>query len=193
MNEILISIQPKYVRDIVHEIKTLEIRKTRPKCDLPCKVYVYCTKNTKQYFNDIKCCESWMMDSDDLGKVIGEFTLNKIDQYEEKDLFEGMDEISDSIVERRSRVWIDVLLKYKGDKEYLYGWNIDNFKRYDKSKELSEFGMLCMGESYWKCENCDYYYLESTEDGRYEECLCNNIKPLKKAPQDWCYVEEIKR
>ena len=30
MNKILISIQPKYVYDIVHEIKTLEIRKTRP-------------------------------------------------------------------------------------------------------------------------------------------------------------------
>lgn len=30
MNKILISIQPKYVCDIVYEIKTLEIRKTRP-------------------------------------------------------------------------------------------------------------------------------------------------------------------
>ena len=41
---ILISINPKWVKKILNGEKTLEIRKTMPKCDLPIDVYIYCTK-----------------------------------------------------------------------------------------------------------------------------------------------------
>ena len=41
---ILISIHPQYVQKILEGSKTIEIRKTKPKCELPCKVYIYCTK-----------------------------------------------------------------------------------------------------------------------------------------------------
>ena len=44
MKSILISIKPQYVADILNGYKTIEIRKTKPKCELPCKVYIYCTK-----------------------------------------------------------------------------------------------------------------------------------------------------
>ena len=45
MKAILISIQPRWVAKILNGEKTLEIRKTMPKCDLPIDVYIYCTKD----------------------------------------------------------------------------------------------------------------------------------------------------
>lgn len=81
MNEIMISIQPQWVAKILNGEKTIEIRKTMPKCKLPIKVYIYCTKNEKQYFSNVKCCESLLMDSNSLGKVVAEFTLDKVDKY----------------------------------------------------------------------------------------------------------------
>ena len=44
MKAIMISIQPKWVAKILNGEKTIEIRKSMPKCDLPIKVYIYCTK-----------------------------------------------------------------------------------------------------------------------------------------------------
>ena len=41
MKEILISIKPQWVEKILSGEKTIEIRKTMPKCKLPCKVYIY--------------------------------------------------------------------------------------------------------------------------------------------------------
>ena len=47
MKSILISIKPKWVAKILNGEKTIEIRKTMPKCDLPIDVYIYCTKDNK--------------------------------------------------------------------------------------------------------------------------------------------------
>ena len=44
--KILISIQPQWVEKILNGEKTIEIRKTMPKCELPVKVYIYCTKRS---------------------------------------------------------------------------------------------------------------------------------------------------
>lgn len=41
---IIISIKPKWVKKILNGKKTIEIRKSIPKCDLPIDVYIYCTK-----------------------------------------------------------------------------------------------------------------------------------------------------
>ena len=43
MKSILISIRPEWVAKILNGEKTIEIRKTAPKCDLPIDVYIYCT------------------------------------------------------------------------------------------------------------------------------------------------------
>ena len=48
MKSILISIQPKWCELIASGKKTIEVRKTRPKIDVPFKVYIYCTKG--KYF-----------------------------------------------------------------------------------------------------------------------------------------------
>lgn len=47
MKKILISIRPEWVVKILNGEKTVEVRKTAPKCDFPCEVYIYCTKGKK--------------------------------------------------------------------------------------------------------------------------------------------------
>lgn len=49
MKEILLSVKPKHLVKILNGEKTLEIRKTIPKCELPCRVWLYCTKATNHY------------------------------------------------------------------------------------------------------------------------------------------------
>ena len=49
MKAILISIRPKWVEKIASGEKTIEVRKTRPKIEMPFKCYIYCTKPSKKY------------------------------------------------------------------------------------------------------------------------------------------------
>ena len=44
MRRIVISINPKWVKLILEGKKKDEVRKTFPKCELPCEVYIYVTK-----------------------------------------------------------------------------------------------------------------------------------------------------
>lgn len=46
MKAIMISIQPQWVEKILNGEKKIEIRKSMPKCQLPCKVFIYCTQGT---------------------------------------------------------------------------------------------------------------------------------------------------
>lgn len=43
MKSVLISIKPKWCELIASGKKTIEVRKTRPKIEIPFKVYIYCT------------------------------------------------------------------------------------------------------------------------------------------------------
>ena len=88
----MISIQPQWVEKILNGEKTIEIRKTMPKCELPCKVYIYCTqaKNVKENIwkvidplNQVKPFYSFdkfgsHKDVALNGKVVAEFTLNDV-------------------------------------------------------------------------------------------------------------------
>lgn len=199
MREIMISIQPQWVEKILDGEKTIEIRKTMPKCELPCKVYIYCTKNEKQYFRNVKCCESLLMDSNSLGKVVAEFTLNKIDRCGEavydanRDLWEDWNTLGLN----NSCVHPYDLEEYSNGYE-IYAWHIDNLKIYDKPKELSEF----YKNNYKKiidelefngCDekHCKYAVGNSFigDDGYCDYSGCPKLK-LQKPPQSWCYVEE---
>ena len=53
MKSVLISIQPKWCELIANGIKTVEVRKTKPKLETPFKVYIYCTKNKKQWLRKV--------------------------------------------------------------------------------------------------------------------------------------------
>lgn len=51
MKSVLISIKPKWCELIANGKKTLEVRKTRPKLEVPFKCYIYCTlKGSNDFF-----------------------------------------------------------------------------------------------------------------------------------------------
>ena len=130
IKSVLISIQPKWCELIASGKKTVEVRKTKPKLDVPFKCYIYCTAN-KHGVNDlleVHGTDGKIRKAN--GKVIGEFvcremTLATIGGYwilpQKKTLIDPLD-----------------LMDYADDKA-LYGWHISELVIYDKPRELSEF------------------------------------------------------
>lgn len=167
MKAIMISIQPQWVSKILNKEKLVEIRKTMPKCELPCKVYIYCTKGKKLY----KCVSNF--DEDLLnGKVVAEFTLNKVDILERdlndwlpKNRYDISNELLKNINLNQEQLW-----NY-GQGKTLYAWYIDDLKVYDKPKELSEFSSISKRMK--------------GKESRFSSHL------LQRPPMSWCYVEEL--
>ena len=138
MKSVMLSIDPKWCKLIASGKKTIELRKTKPRLEIPFKCYIYCT-GFKHFYS--------------FGgqKVIGEFVCDNIQTYA-ADYFIG-DEmpdgtIRDKPVEGEYAYWIPyqnrTCLSYTDIIEYgkgktLYGWHISDLKLYDKPKELSEF------------------------------------------------------
>ena len=99
MKAILISIKPKWVAKILNGEKTIEIRKTMPKCDLPIDVYIYVSKNDGRLYQDFSICKEYIYDKGvkDLqywvynGQVVAKFTLNKVEEigYTPRTLFDS--------------------------------------------------------------------------------------------------------
>lgn len=168
MKSIMISIKPEWVAKILNGDKTIEIRKTMPKCELPCKVYIYCTKQSRPLvYGDVRCSGGYTerytqtynwskKDADRIwgnlqGKVVAEFTLNKVDllvdigagiHYSDKDY----NLLSSKELLKKSCLTEEQIYNYVGENRrnhpFLndgYAWHIDDLKIYDEPKELSEF------------------------------------------------------
>ena len=198
-NCILISIQPKWAQLIGNGKKHIELRKNIPNLKPPFKCYIYCTKAhyliDRKFINSFDtnpCIESYSEDIRYLwpcdGKVIGEFICNSIEELNEKAIFEGMDEISNSRIEDLSCVPIDDILSYKGDKEIIYGWNISDCRIYKKPLDLDRFYQTKVIRGYHKNKlrddvNIDIDYLLKSK--RLE------VKRFERPPQSWCYCDEL--
>lgn len=175
MIAVLISIRPKWCEKIISGEKTIEVRKTRPKMDTPFKCYIYCTAGRPDLNIPISqerlmrdYLETGSMKSMNCplgnGKVIGEFTCNRV-----TNLFSN------------SRFWLDEddvlhtclsaaeMRKYANGANGLYGWHISNLRIYDTPRELREF------------------YAVPNE---VEVALKAKPKPITRPPQSWRYVEE---
>lgn len=194
MQEVLISIQPQWVEKILNGEKTIEIRKTMPKCEFPCKVYIYCTKSkpTLQYFYNwqnykpVSEHSTWAagrtlnVGECANGKVVAEFTLNGVVKFNiESIMFLGKQQE----LMQKSKLGGLSLRKYLGN-GVGYAWGIDNLKIYDKPKELKEFASA-------KAKNYDDWLYAIYSGHRGARCNYNsylNAFSLKKAPQSWCYV-----
>lgn len=128
MKSILISINPEEVKKILNGEMLIETRNTAPKCELPCKVYIYCTngymlydiRNENYIEVERKCILDYTRKSNKYlsgtppmlnRKVVAYFTLNKIEKY---------------VFGNKAR----------------YVWYIEDLKIYDKPKELSEFSSI---------------------------------------------------
>jgi predicted transcriptional regulator len=179
MREVLISIQPKWVEKICRGEKTVEVRKTRPKCEVPFKCYIYETQGrTETPFVD----EEGHHIFKGRGQVIGEFVCNKIDYWQynwQPDVMHIQD------MSELSCVSVDDLLKYSNNaKDTLYAWHISDLVIYDKPIALSEFQLPCDHEN--DCGTCKRaIYCGSTR----QFCRCDLEDGLKRPPQSWCYIE----
>ena len=199
MKAIMISIKPQWVEKILNGEKTIEIRKTKPKCELPCKVYIYCTKPKKWWAfsnwgatsdelvwkikDKVKMCnglEVWDDDCEKLnGKVVAEFTLNKVDTLERdlndwlpKNRYDISNDLLKDINLNQNELW-----NY-GQGKILYAWHIDDLKVYDKPKLLQVF--------FRPCGDCDK---KDTDRCIYEDSYCR--AKVIRPPQSYCYVEEL--
>ena len=173
MKNILISIKPEWVEKILNGQKTVEIRKTIPKCELPCKVYIYCTKGKDLWMHNKSTI---VLGDTDLtsyylnGKVVAEFTLNVVEDFEV-----CSDDFRWLVENTKCCLTIDEVLDYCNGQD-LYGWYIDDLIIYDKPKELSEFSVY--DKTY---DNVGAFGWAFPEEQKYT--------PLKRPPQSWCYVE----
>lgn len=176
MKAILISIKPKWIAKILNGEKTIEIRRTAPKCELPIEVCIYCTKGNR-YLIDRLVVSNGKYEAITLndmhnpnqtanitpeskcvlnGKVVAKFTLRKVDTihslYPDPPYLGYMTNEDAKELLKRSCLSDAELTCYLGFSNG-YSWHISDLEIFDEPKEISEFG-------------------------------------LKKAPQSWCYVEE---
>lgn len=222
MKSILISIKPEYVEKILNGEKTIEIRKTKPSCELPCKVYIYMTKKRNFFMANRKGEEIWFGDGlrydkteivkfpkcdvqywHLLGKVVAEFTLNKITTHlynfidcEEQESYNFLVEDVKNAgfnTNLEGLLDFDEFVENYGKRKPLYAWHIDDLKIYDKPKELSEFSHYIPNNKCPKkecgidCEDCMSY------DGEHETCLAlyYSHRQIKRPPQSWMFVESL--
>ena len=194
MKAVLISIKPKYCELIANGKKTVEVRKTMPKLELPFKCYIYCTANKNGAYDLLEIHNADGKIHKANSKVIGEFVCDRITEIHYHD-WSGdygvpMELYFANIFAESTCLNYDELDKYLQEKDG-YGWNITDLVIYDKPKELWEFKPLtceynadneCIKKS--KCK-----HQETTMCWGYITNRCN--KQITRPPQSWCYVEKL--
>lgn len=190
MKAIMKSVSPRICEKVANGNCTILVSKTAPKCRLPFKCYIYCTSAKPYLYKEANPPFELFLDSelykgkgyDDRlfsSKVIGEFVCDKVDKFNlpyPAYFNEVPQEVKDLI--KSACLTMTETHHYLGQKAG-YCWHISDLKIYDKPKELSEFQKPCK-INLPMCDRCEYY---STWNGR-----CENII---RAPQSWCYVEEL--
>jgi len=200
MKAILMSIKPKYVVKILNGEKTIEIRKTMPKCKFPIDVYIYCTKDKKLLFDreqgiyfvgihnasldkhsndtDIFMNTVYEKESCDnlTGKVVAKFTLNKVEEIKQ---------------------YIGVFWTWGGHPYYTD--NVSEEKLLNRScLSATELENYLQGKNgyAWHIDNL-VIFDKPKELSEFRTRHWNsknpferdNVYELTRAPQSWCYVE----
>lgn len=155
---VLFSIGPLWCEKILNGEKSLEIRKTRPKIEVPFTSYIYCTEGgdalALPHLNDLhysihRISNGYLggrrMTARERersnntyanGKVVGEFVCDAIASYRPGTQF-SPDKIPFSIRELGCMT-AEQLWSYSGGKR-VYGIHITDLKVYDEPKELVQF------------------------------------------------------
>ena len=208
MSAVMLSINPKWCELIANGIKTVEVRKTRPKIETPFKCYIYCTKPkmiTKYVFRPedypeymrpekpVFCktpdgSSPFCSEVNGNGKVIGEFVCDCITPLYNvctdgwSLLRGGRHEIEKQLV-RMAGLTEGEFHEYASG-QYCFAWHISDFKIYDKPRELREFKKAgFMTEEDWLAAlypntHCHY------------EAWAKRFE-VTRPPQSWCCVEEL--
>ena len=177
---VMLSIRPKWCGKIANGEKTIEVRKTRPKLETPFKCYIYCTL-PKYPHEDFIATDYPRPQFYGGGKVVGEFTCERIALI----AYDGgeLSSTTNAAFSPATCLTQSEIIAYIGDKGRCYGWHMSNLRIYDTPRELSEFRRACPNS--WYCESCAMYWENNGTCG-------NERLQLKRPPQSWCYVEEMK-
>lgn len=213
MKSILMSIKPEWIEKILNGSKTIEIRKTKPKCELPCKVYIYCTKGQELWGDGTGNTWHGIDENEDMervfeltptlarlnSKVVAEFTLNKVEKLENTILptipscvYLTKTKRYANAVEKESCLSQDEIYTYLSGRDG-YAWHIDDLIIYDEPKELklfSKFGYKPLYNSVICGNRHCPFFIDSNCYDLPPECSLDRECILKRPPQSWCYVEE---
>lgn len=190
MNEILLPVKQEHLVNILNGKKTVEIRTTIPICELPCRVWLFCSKGKKHEYL-VKTNHGYEVIKVKDGdmpvplnqKVVGCFILKNVrcfeaqcSAYDQNSICEikggyskYLGELQNPNLEllKESCLSSKQLEKYIQDKngdiidKRFYGWCIDDLKILDKPIKLDE---------------CKFGYY-------------NKVRAILRAPQSWCYCE----
>ncbi len=206
MKSVLISIQPYWVFLIIARLmgwnipqeKTVEVRKDYPKAsDWDKRVHIYCSKNRKSFNRIPKEYQSLMEKF--LGKVVGEFVCDRIDEFHEWQLtpqgkYQEFEETDlKKFLSESCLSWEEVYAYRKNLPYYkpLYAWYISDLKIYDKPKGLGEFKRPCDYAN--DCCICKRAIYEHSIPNCFTSELifagCDNS--IMRPPQSWQFVDEL--
>lgn len=213
MKAIMISIKPKWVAKILNGEKTIEIRKTMPKCELPIDVYIYCTKEEK-LFDDypnvangrFRHNKVYRGSNNISGYVVAKFTLNKVEEM--RPFFHWCIEKKTCLTRDEVLDYLDSKDKFVGNPKRqgkVYAIHISNLEIFDRPRELRSFNKVGSKEKHEKAlkyamkEDCKIWERIHNGVARDNEIAnCVELEEasyymgaygLTKAPQNFCYVE----
>lgn len=181
--EILLSVRPQYLAQILNGDKKKEVRKIFP--DFKGVVHLYCTKGPKHlvYFKSInkyaaindKTFKS--SPKEDLnGKVVGKFICDDVQTIKLNDMPYMIQE-QELII--KSKLSHDKLKEYANGKS-LKVISISDVVTYAKPLEITDYPLPCRVDN---CNNCSRYI------GGGKRIYCNQ---LMQAPQNYCWVKGIR-
>ena len=169
MQSVMISIQPVWVEKILSREKTVEVRKSKPRLEVPFKCYVYCTQADRNF--DIEKNSDvvrYQRHCKRKGKVVAEFLCDRIDfianlATDKWELLQGnVHEQHKRLISGNACLTEEQCISYGGK----YAWHISDLVVYNEPRELREF----------------YVERVTTTDSP-------QLTKLNRPPQSWCYVE----
>lgn len=191
MKAVMLSIQPKWVELIASGKKTVEVRKTKPKIDVPFKCYIYCTKGEPLMKTKGNDCfiDKEHRQGENLyglyeflnGKVIGEFVCDwvvdsPIWRLRGNTGFLAPRTEKEKNLPEMACLSLDELKAYVGsENKCVCGWHITDLVIYEQPKELSEFRS---------------YNVSTYIDEEFGLPMPTHI--IKRPPQSYMFVEELK-
>lgn len=131
MNTIVVTIQSYHLGNIRRGWKTVEVRKTVPKCPFPIKAFL-CESNTK-------------------GQIKAEFVIRDPVKVSREEILSGSD--TARALAKRALLTMEALVSYMGDAPCLWFWDINDMVDYCSTKgcrirNISEFGLKRVPQSW---------------------------------------------
>jgi hypothetical protein len=183
MKAILLSIRPNWCKLIWSGMKTVEVRKTRPKLETPFKVYIYCT-GAETWWQRFQKTGLQKMDE----RIIGTFVCDKIDKLIHVGTMmdiniltlDGWYKPADALLQAACLTEAQAEKYLKGGDGY--GWHISDLKIWDEPARLKNFWGMKPCRHGGDCCTCLQW------DNMKEKCCASRY--ISRPPQSWCYMED---